>query len=586
MYFSRRIIIGFIACSVLYLTQLTGLLTAPSTVQALDTPPERPFSLPFRSGPSTATWLFEQPFGNTADAWNFGKYWYRAGQGLHFGLDFEAPCGTEIVAAADGIVDFVDNPLFGALPHTAVIRHEALGYVTVYGHLRDRPILTRGQPIKRGDPIGVAGDPDYTCESRPHLHFEIRNLSYNTAYNPIKLIDADWDRLYSLHQPDWGGFTQDLYAARRWQTLLDQPDVYFNGRIVNSFPSGWMPTYRLQMPTLTLPAFDAPALSDSEPSAARLGDPGCCSRAWFTDPTHIRYIDGNSGDLAGVFERKIDNPNMIRRIEDAPPSTVAPNGLYRLERSSIGTILVLPHSGSTRQIPIPARGSSPQFSPDSTSLLWHVRPGDDIPGETQPRTEIWIARIPAEGQDLDPILVRTQSGGSVRWLDQDRLLLITVAPRTNNATLTIYDIPRATFTELAKVRFMRSLSVAPGGQYLMFTLQFQQNAPDNQDAATALPVYTNGVQLLKTTPGATPVRLPFFGGWRWRDSHSVIYIPFGATKMQFRLYDILSGADRALTTPDRTPFIVSAGDWSIAPDGMTILYREARDLALYTVSLN
>jgi len=29
-----------------------------------------------------------QQYGNTAGAANFGKYWYAAGQGLHFGIDF------------------------------------------------------------------------------------------------------------------------------------------------------------------------------------------------------------------------------------------------------------------------------------------------------------------------------------------------------------------------------------------------------------------------------------------------------------------------------------------------------------------
>lgn len=575
----RLLAILIVGAACLLTASESGVVSAQSN--------SKPFTLPFRSGPSPSTWLFEQPFGNTADAYNFGKYWYRAGQGLHFGLDFEAPCGTEITAAADGVIAFIDNPLFGADPHTVAIRHDDLGYVTVYGHLRARSILKPGQPVRRGDVVGISGDPDLTCESRPHLHFEIRSLNLAIAYNPITLINADWDRLYSLHQPDWGGFARDLYNPRQWQTLTDQPDVNFNGYIVNGFAASWLPAYRMQPPTLTLPAYQAATPTDT-PTLIRITNTACCARAWFVSSQQpnrgtIRYLDGVDGDLAGVYETVLNGEGgfMSRRVEDAPPSLTAPNGQHTIRRTANGTLLnVAGKDGVNRQIPVPSRAAWPQFSPDSRWILWHVRPGDEIPGYRAPLTEIFIARVPTGDSLLEPMLVRTQRGGSVRWLDSNRLLLIDVEVRTNNATMTIFNLVTNSFTELTTVRFMRALSVSPGGEYLMFYLQFQDG--DGEQVTSR----QDGIHLLRTEPGAQPVKLPFFGGYRWRDSKSVVYIPFGSSKMQFRLYDVMAGEDRPLTAPSRMGFTVSAGDWSVAPDGQRILFLEARDQSLYVVELN
>jgi len=104
------------------------LLTLPSPTQAQGEPPvppqlslpvqptpERPFQLPFITPPGPTTWLLAQPYGNTLNAYYQRNRAYRASGGIHFALDFAAPCGTEIVAIADGIVFSVDGP-FGSAP--------------------------------------------------------------------------------------------------------------------------------------------------------------------------------------------------------------------------------------------------------------------------------------------------------------------------------------------------------------------------------------------------------------------------------------------------------------------------------------
>jgi hypothetical protein len=202
-----------------------------------------PFGLPFDTPPGPSTWLISQLYGNTTSAYLFRNVWYAAGQGLHFGLDFSAPCGTPVVAIGDGVVVKVDAQEHGAGPHNLLIHHEPLGYVSLYGHLLERPRLNVGQQVRRGEVIGLSGDPDETCTSRPHLHLELRNPGYNRAYNPVLLIDADWDSLM-LAGPSGESFQRDLRYPRQWQFMDEQPDVQFGGPLRNDYAIPWPPAWR------------------------------------------------------------------------------------------------------------------------------------------------------------------------------------------------------------------------------------------------------------------------------------------------------------------------------------------------------
>lgn len=210
--------------------------SAPTPATIAQTAP--PFQMPFlgESGPST--WLLIQPYGNTITAYYWRYTTYDAGQGLHFGVDLAAPCNTPVVAIGDGTVIKVDAAEHGSAPHNLLISH-ANGYASFYGHLHYKPSVEVGDWVKAGDLVALSGDPDETCYSRPHLHLEIRNnKDYNIAYNPIPLIDADWDSLSLLGtHPD--GFARDLYNPRRWQFLDDQPEVQFGGYLLNNYVNPW-----------------------------------------------------------------------------------------------------------------------------------------------------------------------------------------------------------------------------------------------------------------------------------------------------------------------------------------------------------
>ena len=205
---------------------------------ALQPPEERPFRLPFLDPPGPGTWLLGQAYGNTTGAYRQRRIIYEAGQGVHFGVDLSARCGTPIVAIGDGVVTKVDALEHGSAPHNLMIDH-ANGYASFYGHLLERPALEPGQTVQAGEIVAKVGDPDGNCASRPHLHLEIRNAGlYTQAFNPMLLIEADWDSL-ALVGPFGTGFARDLSEPRRWQSLYDQPEVRFWGPILNDYANPW-----------------------------------------------------------------------------------------------------------------------------------------------------------------------------------------------------------------------------------------------------------------------------------------------------------------------------------------------------------
>lgn len=84
------------------------------------------------------------------------------------GIDIEAPIGEEIRAVEAGKVVFADR--FSGYGRMIIIDH-GQRYYSVYAHLSDL-IKKTGEPVQKGEPIGLVGDSDSLAGAR--LYFEIR----------------------------------------------------------------------------------------------------------------------------------------------------------------------------------------------------------------------------------------------------------------------------------------------------------------------------------------------------------------------------------------------------------------------------
>ncbi len=89
----------------------------------------------------------------------------------HNGVDIGAEAGTQVVAAADGVVytTYVDD-LMGT---TVVIRHED-GYVSCYASLAEELSVSAGDKVTMGQVIGTVGETALIENAiGPHVHFSV-----------------------------------------------------------------------------------------------------------------------------------------------------------------------------------------------------------------------------------------------------------------------------------------------------------------------------------------------------------------------------------------------------------------------------
>lgn len=90
---------------------------------------------------------------------------------VHNGIDLAAETGTDVLAAADGVVSAVyEDDLMG---HIVEITHDG-DYVTRYCNLASDIPVQAGDQVSCGARIGTVGDSaKLEVAQQPHLHFEV-----------------------------------------------------------------------------------------------------------------------------------------------------------------------------------------------------------------------------------------------------------------------------------------------------------------------------------------------------------------------------------------------------------------------------
>ena len=106
---------------------------------------------------------------------------------MHAGLDFRAPYGAPIRAAADGTVSFVGQK--SGYGNVVEVSH-GNGMITRYAHM-SRFGSRMGQDVKAGEVIGAIGNSGRS--TGPHLHFELR--INGRAVNPRPFLETAPDVL-------------------------------------------------------------------------------------------------------------------------------------------------------------------------------------------------------------------------------------------------------------------------------------------------------------------------------------------------------------------------------------------------------
>ncbi|MEO7454775.1 MAG: M23 family metallopeptidase [Gemmatimonadaceae bacterium] len=117
----------------------------------------------------------------------------RGGTRVHEALDILAPRGTPVLSATGGRVLKLFNSKAGGLMVYAADSSER--FILMYGHLDAyAPGLADGQPLKRGQQIGIVGTTGNAPANTPHLHFalarslDVKQWSKGVPVDPYPLL--------------------------------------------------------------------------------------------------------------------------------------------------------------------------------------------------------------------------------------------------------------------------------------------------------------------------------------------------------------------------------------------------------------
>jgi hypothetical protein len=530
--------------------------------------PARQFSLPFAGQPGVNTWLLGQLYGNTTGAYRRRNSDYRSGQGIHFGMDFSAKCGTPVLAIGDGVVSEVDGS-HGSAPHNLVLEH-AGNLSSLYGHLKVRSNLRVGQRVTRGQQIGVSGDSQFTCYSAPHLHLEIRDRSHQRFFNPVGYINADWNTLALLG--GFGrGYQRDLDNPRKWQTLEDQPSARRGGALLNNYARPFPVAANDR--SLTYPSrIYRSSVSTIDDATNPIGVPraissaGCCvAPVWNKDSSRILFLDKPDANPAAMYS--LDASGLIAaKKEFSSVVRLSPSEKYAVLN---GSTTILERLSTGERVRIPA--TTVTFSPTEQQIAWTVSSESQRFDTVQ--TMVFVANLvtsPRFKIANTRAVVVLYGGGLSGWLNEQELLLNgKTKAATRDRELIRLDLRTKNQKVFSSALNFRGISIAPKGQTVLYYVAF--------DSKTK-----NGLFALNTQSGATK-RLSWFGSYRWRDVNRIVFIPMQNAKTHVLLeWDFRIQKQRVLVDLKTK---VAVDDWQIAPNGSSVVFVDAATRAIQVVDL-
>jgi murein DD-endopeptidase MepM/ murein hydrolase activator NlpD len=124
----------------------------------------------------------------------------------HSGIDYAAPTGTRVKAAADGVVAFAGWQ--GGYGNVVILQHHGM-YSTVYGHLSAfAKGLRKGQRVSQGDVVGHVGATGMA--TGPHLHYEFR--LNGVQRDPLKVAMPAANPVSAKYIPAFYEHTKPLMA--------------------------------------------------------------------------------------------------------------------------------------------------------------------------------------------------------------------------------------------------------------------------------------------------------------------------------------------------------------------------------------
>lgn len=138
----------------------------------------------------------------------------------HYGVDFSAPVGTPVVAAADGIV--VKIGYDKGIGNFVRIRHKNTRFETLYGHLsRFAEGIALDVQVRQRDLVGYVGTTGLS--TGPHLHY----MFYDNGrpINPLKIKNSSGDPIAPMNLAAFETVKLDLLGQLE-DSVTESPAVF------------------------------------------------------------------------------------------------------------------------------------------------------------------------------------------------------------------------------------------------------------------------------------------------------------------------------------------------------------------------
>ena len=164
--------------------------------------------------------------------------WYYPGGGVHLGLDMTAPIGTQIVAPADGIILYANNPVptnggylgnWSGYPagggNSIHMLTQAGGttYAISFFHMSNEGFaVSAGTQVKKGQLLGLTGNSGNT--SGPHCHIEVINLGNMSISSAISQFRSSADFAWGC---GWGNGALSRTCGASGAPCREKPENIF-----------------------------------------------------------------------------------------------------------------------------------------------------------------------------------------------------------------------------------------------------------------------------------------------------------------------------------------------------------------------
>lgn len=164
--------------------------------------------------------------------------WYYPGGGVHLGLDVAAPIGTPLVAPADGIILYANNPVSSnngylgnwvGYPYGSgnsihmLTQVDGTTYAISFFHLSQEGFaVSPGTQVKKGQQIALTGNSGNS--TGPHCHIEVINLGKKSISSAIAQFRSSADFAWGT---GWGTSALNNTCSVSSPPCRERPETIF-----------------------------------------------------------------------------------------------------------------------------------------------------------------------------------------------------------------------------------------------------------------------------------------------------------------------------------------------------------------------